>query len=84
VWAGVVGANDAGLIEPALLGPRAQVESVRQQLGRPRNRFPIMELAPASASCEAGVQLVLEGKAAAPVKGWMHPAVNMLKGMGYG
>ena len=72
VLAGVVEANDAGLIEPVLLGPRAQIESVCRQLDCPINRFPIIDLAPDSAAAEAGVQLVLEGKAAALVKGWIH------------
>jgi len=53
---GVVEANDAGLIEPVLLGPRTQIESVCRQLDCPINRFPIIDLAPASEAAEAGVQ----------------------------
>ena len=55
-----------------LLGPRAQIEAVCRQLGCPGDRFPIIDMAPASEAAEAGVQLVLEGKASALVKGWIH------------
>lgn len=85
VLAGVVEASDYGLIEPVLLGPRAQIETVCQQLGCPGDRFPILDVAAASQSAEAGVQLVLEGKAHALVKGWihtdelMHPVLSQLR-----
>lgn len=69
---GVVEASDAGLIEPVLLGPRAQIESVCRQLDCPVDRFPILDMAPASGAAEMGVELVLDGKAAALVKGWIH------------
>src|ERR1019366_3369451 len=72
VLTGVVEASDYGLIEPVLLGPRAQIEAVCRQLGCPGDRFPIIDMAPASEAAEAGVQLVLEGKASALVKGWIH------------
>jgi phosphotransacetylase len=72
VLAGVVEASDRGLIEPVLLGPRAQIETVCRQLGCPGDRFPILDMAPAAQAAEAGVQLVLDGKAAALVKGWIH------------
>jgi phosphotransacetylase len=72
VLAGVVEASDHGLIEPVLLGPRAQIESVCRQLGCPADRFPVIDMAPAAQAAEAGVQLVLEGKASALIKGWIH------------
>ena len=72
VLAGVVEASDEGLIEPILLGPRAQIADVCKQLGCPGDRFPILDVAAASAAAEAGVQLVMEGKAQALVKGWIH------------
>jgi phosphotransacetylase len=72
VLAGVVEASDFGLIEPVLLGPRAQIEAVCRQLGCSGDRFPILDIAPASEAAEAGVQLVLKGTAAALVKGWIH------------
>jgi phosphotransacetylase len=72
VLAGVVQACDQGLIEPVLLGPRADIEAVCRQLGCPADRFPILDAGSASTSAEAGVQLVLEGRAAALVKGWIH------------
>jgi phosphotransacetylase len=72
VLAGVVEASDHGLIEPVLLGPRAQIETLCRQLGCPGDRFPIHDVPAASSSAEAGVRLVLEGKAAALVKGWVH------------
>jgi phosphotransacetylase len=72
VLAGVVEASDHGLIEPVLLGPRAQIEAVCRQLGCPGDRFPILDMAPPAQAAEAGVHLVLEGKASALVKGWIH------------
>jgi len=72
VLVGVVEASDHGLIEPVLLGPRAQIESVCRQLGCPPDRFPVIDMAPAAQAAEAGVQLVLEGKASALIKGWIH------------
>ena len=72
VLAGVVEASDHGLIEPVLLGPRAQIDALCRQLGCPGDRFPILDMAPAAQAAEAGVQLVLDGKAAALVKGWIH------------
>ncbi|HUX31839.1 MAG TPA: bifunctional enoyl-CoA hydratase/phosphate acetyltransferase [Thiobacillus sp.] len=72
VLAGVVEASDYGLIEPVLLGPRAQIETVCRQLSCPIDRFSILDIAPASEAAEAGVRRVLEGKAAALVKGWIH------------
>ena len=72
VLAGVVEASDYGLIEPTLLGPKAQIETVCRQLGCPGDRFPIIDMAPASEAAEAGVRLVQEGKAAALIKGWIH------------
>ena len=35
-------------------------------------RYPPLSVVPASEAAEAGVQWVLEGKAAALVKGWIH------------
>ena len=72
VLAGVVEASDHGLIEPVLLGPRAQIEIVCRQLGCPSDRFPIVHMASSLEAAEAGVQRVLEGKAEALVKGWIH------------
>ena len=54
VLAGVVEASDYGLIEPLLLGPRAQIEDVCKQLGCPGDRFPIHDAAVASASAVVG------------------------------
>ena len=72
VLAGVVEASDYGLIEPVLLGPRTQIEALFQQLGCPGDRFPILDIASAAEAAEVGVQQVLDGKAAALVKGWIH------------
>jgi phosphotransacetylase len=72
VLAGVLEASDYGLIEPVLLGPQAQIEAVCRRLGCPVDRFPVLNRASATEAAEAGVQLVLEGKAAALVKGWIH------------
>lgn len=72
VLAGVVEASDHGLIEPVLLGPSKDIEAICRQLGCPPDRFPIVDVAAATPSAAAGVQLVAEGKAQALVKGWIH------------
>ena len=72
VMAGVVEASDHGLVEPVLLGPRARIEAVCRELGCAGDRFTIIDTAPGPAAAEAGVQRVLDGKAAALVKGWIH------------
>ncbi len=72
VLAGVVKASDHGLIEPLLVGPRAAIEAVCRQLDCPADRFEILDISPAAQAAEVGVQQVLEGKAAALVKGWIH------------
>ncbi|MEJ2397408.1 MAG: bifunctional enoyl-CoA hydratase/phosphate acetyltransferase [Gammaproteobacteria bacterium] len=72
VLTGVVEASNAGLIEPVLLGPRKQIESLCQELSCPVDRFPIIDMAPASEAAKVGVQRVMEGKSDALVKGWIH------------
>ncbi|NDU86324.1 MAG: bifunctional enoyl-CoA hydratase/phosphate acetyltransferase [Ferrovum sp.] len=72
VMTGAMEASDAGLIEPILLGPRAQVEAVCQQLDCPLDRFPIIPVASAAEAAEMGVQLAKEGKVEALIKGWIH------------
>ena len=72
VLAGVIEASDSRLIEPLLVGPRASIERVCRRLDCPADRFPILDTPPASQAAEQGVQLVLEGKVEALVKGWIH------------
>jgi len=72
VLVGVIEASDHGLIEPLLVGPRAAIETVCRQLDCPTDRFEILDVPPAAQAAEAGVQQVLEGRAAALVKGWIH------------
>ena len=72
VLAGVVEASNYGLVEPVLLGPQTEIEAVCRQLGCSIDRFPILDMASAADAAEAGVQQVLDGKAAALVKGWIH------------
>ncbi len=72
VLAGAMEASDYNLIEPVLVGPKARIEKVCRQLKCRADRFPIVDVDPASEAAEVGVQLVLDGKVAALVKGWIH------------
>lgn len=77
VLEGILAASDAGLIEPVLIGSRARIESLCQELNCPTDRFPILEAASEAAAAQAGVEQVRGGKAGALIKGWIHTDVLM-------
>lgn len=85
VLAGVVEASDRGLIEPLLVGPRSEVETVCRQLDCPVERFEILDVPSGFQAADIAVQQVLEGRVTALVKGWihtdelMHPVLRQLR-----
>lgn len=70
-------AGQAGLITPTLIGRRSDIKRLSEKLGISRTAYPIIETEAEQASAETGVQQVLEGKAAALMKGWIHTDVLM-------
>ena len=77
VLAGAHEAARAGLIEPTLIGRRRDIEAVCNGLGFANDRYPIIEAESDAEAAEQGVQRVLEGQAAALMKGWIHTDVLM-------
>jgi phosphotransacetylase len=77
VLAGAHEAAQAGLIEPVLIGQRKDIEPICEQLGFAPNTYPIIEAHSGVEAAELGVQRVIDGQAAALMKGWIHTDVLM-------
>ena len=77
VLAGAYEAAKARLISPTLIGGRRQIRRLSRTLDIPADAYPVIETDDEAAAAEAGVQLVLEGKAAGLMKGWIHTDVLM-------
>lgn len=77
VLAGAHEAAQAGLIEPVLIGQCEDIEPICEQLGFAPNTYPIIEAHSAAEAAELGVQRVVDGQAAALMKGWIHTDVLM-------
>jgi len=77
VLAGAHEAAQAGLIEPVLIGRRKDIEPICQGMGLATDRYPIIEAESDTDSAEKGVQRVLDGQAAALMKGWIHTDMLM-------
>lgn len=77
VLAGVLEACQENLIAPTLLGPRQAISCLCEQMHCPPDRFPIVDVEAGRMAAELAVQLVLENKAAALIKGWIHTDVLM-------
>ena len=77
VLRGAFEAADLGLVEPILVGDRAQIARVCEGCGCPRDRFPVVEANSEQEAAERGVDLVIAGRAAALMKGWIHTDVLM-------
>ena len=77
VLAGVLEACDEGLIAPTLLGPQQAITALCEQMNCPADRFPIVDVPADQVAAELAVQLVLENKAAALIKGWIHTDILM-------
>ncbi len=77
VLAGAHEAAQAGLIEPILIGRRQLVEPLCEKMGFASTTYPIIEAQSDAQAAERGVQYVVEGRAAALMKGWIHTDVLM-------
>jgi phosphotransacetylase len=77
VLAGAHEAAQAGLIEPTLIGRREDIEPICKRLGIADDRYPVIEAESDVQAAEQGVQRVVDGQAAALMKGWIHTDVLM-------
>ncbi|WKB55539.1 phosphate acetyltransferase [Eleftheria terrae] len=69
---GALEAAELGLIEPILVGPRAQIEAVARTFGADISACRVVEAPYSAAAAAAAVQLVREGQAEALMKGCLH------------
>jgi len=69
---GALQAAKLGLIAPILVGPRERIESVARSCDLDLSGVPIVDAPYSHASAACAVQLVLEGKAEALMKGSLH------------
>jgi phosphate acetyltransferase len=69
---GAVEAAHAGLIEPTLIGPKAQMEALAAKIGVDISVYPIMDVESESKAAEAAVVLCRGGGAQALMKGSLH------------
>ncbi|WP_456448714.1 bifunctional enoyl-CoA hydratase/phosphate acetyltransferase [Thiolapillus sp.] len=85
VLQGVFEARDEGLLKPVLIGRPDRIQEAAQALGHTEVQDPIIPVQSDQAAAEAGVELVLQGKANALAKGWihtdmlLHPVVRKLR-----
>ena len=77
VLAGAHEAAQAGLIEPVLIGRSRDIEPICERLGFAYNTYPIIEAESDTEAAQSGVQRVIDGQAAALMKGWIHTDVLM-------
>ena len=77
VLAGAHEAAQAGLIEPVLIGRSKDIEPICEWLGFAPNLYPIIEADSDAEAAQRGVQRVIDGQAAALMKGWIHTDVLM-------
>lgn len=75
VIVGACEASRAGLIDPILIGHRPDIERVMTEQGLKKDAYPIVEAESELEAAELGVQKVLDGQAAALMKGWIHTDV---------
>ncbi len=78
-------AAEAGLLEPVLIGQRNKIEALAEKIGGSCSGFSIVEAHSEDEAAAKGVELVLDGKAQALAKGWihtdalMHPVLKSLR-----
>lgn len=65
-------AADSGLIIPILIGPKAKMEEVAHKVGRDLSRYETVDVPHSHAAADAGVKLILEGRAQLLMKGSLH------------
>lgn len=76
VLEGVCEAVDAGLIDPILVGPEADVAAAVEKVPQCRD-FPVVHARTEDETCIAGVQLVLDRTVKGIVKGQVHTSTFM-------
>ncbi len=69
---GVLDARAAGLIEPVLVGPRARIEAAAQESGLDISGIAIEDTPHSHAAAARAVELVLQGRVQALMKGSLH------------
>lgn len=77
VLAGAHQAAVADLVKPVLIGKRVDIEQVWSNLQLGTLAYPIIEADSEAEAAELGVRQVLDGKADALMKGWIHTDVLM-------
>ena len=70
--AGALDAREAGLMEPLLVGPRARIEAAAKEAQLDISGMDIEDVPHSHAAAARAVELVLEGKAQALMKGSLH------------
>jgi len=69
---GAVEAATAGLIEPTLIGPEAEIKALAERVGLDIARFPILNSENEGHAAELGVSICRSGQAQAIMKGSLH------------
>jgi phosphate acetyltransferase len=69
---GLVGAARLGLIAPILVGPQARIREAARKADLDISAYPVVDVPHSHAAADKGVELVLEGKAEALMKGSLH------------
>jgi phosphate acetyltransferase len=69
---GAVEAAHAGLIEPTLIGPKAQMEALAAKIGVNISAYPVVDVESESKAAEAAVVICRAGGAQALMKGSLH------------
>jgi phosphate acetyltransferase len=69
---GAVGAARLGLIAPILVGPRQKIEDAARKAEVDISAYPLVDVPHSHAAAAAAVELVLQGRAEALMKGSLH------------
>ena len=69
---GAIGAARLGLIAPILVGPQARIVEAARKADIDISAYPIVDVPHSHAAADKGVELVLQGKAEALMKGSLH------------
>lgn len=69
---GALAAFDKGIIVPILVGPRARIEAVAQEIGRDLSGLEIIDVPHSHAAADQAVALARAGKARMLMKGKLH------------
>ncbi len=69
---GALEARASGIIEPLLVGPRARIEAVAEELGRSLDGLAIVDTPHSHASAAEAVKLIRAGKGELLMKGSLH------------